>query len=140
MKTIANRLIVFAASAIALGTVAYGQTRMTAQIPFAFHTVNGTLPAGTYEFSKEHGFALADTVVIRNVATGGMAFAGHSLYNSYGRTPNGPRAVFVCGKDGCSLKAIRTWDAALEYNVPKSRNAEQAMAVITVPLKPLSTD
>ena len=47
MKNIANRLIVLAASAFALGTVAFGQTRMTAEIPFAFHTVTGTLPAGT---------------------------------------------------------------------------------------------
>ena len=39
MKNVANRLIVFAVSALAFGTTAFGQTkRMTAEIPFAFRT------------------------------------------------------------------------------------------------------
>ena len=37
MKSITNRLFVFAATAVFLGTTAFGQTTMRADVPFAFH-------------------------------------------------------------------------------------------------------
>ena len=53
MKTLANRIMMFAASALVLGTVAYGQTQLTVTIPFAFRTANTTLPSGTYVFNRQ---------------------------------------------------------------------------------------
>src|SRR5947209_2924205 len=41
MKSIANRLFLFAAAALSLGTVAYGQTTVKADVPFAFRTPGG---------------------------------------------------------------------------------------------------
>jgi hypothetical protein len=38
MKSFTNRLAVFAASPVVLGTMAYGQTTLNVEIPFAFHT------------------------------------------------------------------------------------------------------
>jgi hypothetical protein len=137
MKTIANRLIVLAAGTIALGAVAFGQTNMTAQIPFAFHTVAGTMPAGTYQFTSEG----ADRVVmLRNTATRKDAFAGYPMRNTY-RKVSSPTAEFLCSRDSCTLKAIRSWNGSLEYSAPrKSKDPEKSMALISVPLKPVNTD
>ena len=44
MKTLSNRIALFAASAIVFGTVAFGQTApVKAEIPFAFRTTAGLL-------------------------------------------------------------------------------------------------
>jgi len=63
MKNIANRMIVFAVSALAFGTVAFGQTRMTADIPFAFRTATGKLPAGTYELRQHPNNGMVHMIV-----------------------------------------------------------------------------
>jgi len=140
MKTIAYRIIVIAASVIALGTTAFGQTRMTAEIPFSFRTASGTMPAGTYEFNRAPSAVLGHSIIIRNVATDKSVFAGNSLFNSYSRATEAPVAVFVCGTDGsCALKALKTRDGSTEYDVPKSKNREK-MSEIKVPMKPLSSD
>lgn len=140
MKTIANRLIVFAVGAIAFGTVAFGQTRMTAEIPFAFHTLNATLPAGTYELRETSTAAGSHMVLLRNVAAQKSAFAGNSIYDAYRTASHGAVVEFVCEERNCSLKAIRTSSASLEYPTPhKSRDGEK-MAVVSIALKPLNAD
>jgi hypothetical protein len=141
MKTIANRIVVIAAGAIALGTVAYGQTHMTAEIPFAFHTAAGTLPAGTYEFSQSTAAGMENIVAIRNAATLHSAFAGHAMYNVYSKAHGAPVAEFTCVKDSCTLTALRTWSGSYEYAAPrKPKDVEKDLAVISVPLKPVATD
>jgi hypothetical protein len=138
MKTIANRLIVFAAGVFALGSVAYGQTRMTAEIPFAFHTATASLPAGTYQFAPQANSG-GHMVVIRNVETRNASLAGWAVHNVYDTAKNKPVVEFLCGANGCSLKAIRTAAGSLEYPAQhKSKKAE--VAVISVPLKSLATD
>lgn len=42
MKTLANRHVKFAASAVGLGTMAYGQTGMKVEIPFAPAVIRST--------------------------------------------------------------------------------------------------
>ena len=138
MKTLANRLIVFATGVFALGTLAYGQTRMTAEIPFAFHTVTASLPAGTYQFTPQPNSG-GRSVVIRNTETRKVSFAGNSLVDTYRRASDKPVVEFLCSRDNCALKAIRTSSGSLEYSVPrKLKNAE--VAVISVPLKTFATD
>lgn len=137
MKTIANRLIVFAASALALGTLAFGQNRLTADIPFAFQTPNGTWAAGTYQLTPQANSA-AHAVVIRNMATNKVAIAGHAMLD-YTASSSKPVLKFLCGQGVCALTAIRTSSGTLEYSVShKSKNAE--WAVVEVPLKTLATD
>jgi len=139
MKTIANRIIVIAASVIALGTVAYGQTTMTAEIPFAFRTASTTLPAGTYTFDTSSGFT--HSVVIRNAATLHSTFAGVALVNDFSRTKGAPVAEFTCIGRSCTLTAIRSQRGSLEYAAPsKPKKSEDKVAVISVPLKAVSTD
>jgi len=139
MKTIANRMIVIAASVIALGTTAFGQNRMTAEIPFSFRTASGTLPAGTYEFNRAPSAVPGHSIIIRNVATDKSVFAGNALYNAWSKATDAPVAVFLCGSDGCALRALKTRDGSTEYNVPKSKDHEK-MAEIKVPMRPRSTD
>ena len=47
MKSIANRLFLFAAAALSLGTAAYGQNILKADIPFAFRGPGGAPSGGT---------------------------------------------------------------------------------------------
>jgi len=139
MKTIANRLIVFAASAFALGTVAFGQTRMTAEIPFAFHTVTGTLPAGTYSFDRLKSAGMAHTVIVTNTKTSKATVAGTANFDAWKKAPDAPVAVFACVEGRCTLKALRTSEGTAEYAAPhRTKNAE--VAEISVPLKAHSAD
>jgi hypothetical protein len=141
MKTIANRTIVFAVSAIAFGTVAFGQSRMTAEIPFAFHTLNATLPAGTYEVRETQLGGNPHLVVLRNAASNKTSFLGGAMFNTYRTSPNGAAIEFVCKDGSCSLKAIRSSWSSLEYATPnKARDKEKRMAVVSIALKPINTD
>jgi hypothetical protein len=138
MKTIANRLIVFAASAFALGTVAFGQTSMTAEVPFAFHTVTGVLPAGTYSFDRLTA-GNPNTIVVRDSKNHRAAIAGAGNFNTWEKATDAPVAVFACVEGKCSLKALRTSEGTLEYAGPrKSKKAE--VAEVIVPLKPVVAD
>jgi hypothetical protein len=140
MKTIANRLIVIAASTIAFGTVAFGQTRMTAEIPFAFHTVNGTLPAGTYEIREITLGSASHVVLLRNAASQKSAFAGNPTYNAYRKAAGAPVLEFACVERNCSLKTIKTADASLEYVVPGTKDDSNKVALVSIPLKPPTAD
>jgi hypothetical protein len=142
MKTIANRLIVIAAGVIAFGATAFGQNprnSMTAEIPFAFHTVNGTLPAGTYSLSETSG--ALHLVVLRNTASSQGTFAGVPNYNSYRKASGGTVIEFACVDNSCSLKAIRGTHASLEYAVPnKYKDDSGKVAVISIPVKTVNAD
>lgn len=140
MKTIANRLIVFAASAIAFGTVAFGQSRMTAEIPFAFHTVSGSLPAGTYEIRETQLGGNAHVVFLRNTVTHKGTLAGTPVYNEYRKSASGAVVEFVCDGRNCSLSAIRTVSSSLEYATPHKSKDGEKMAVVAVAIKPAIAD
>jgi len=141
MKTIANRLIVFAVSAIAFGTVAFGQTRMVAEIPFAFHTAKGTLPAGTYELRDTQVGGAPHMVILRNTVTYQSGFAGNPTFNAYRTAGNGSALVFSCVEKNCALTAVRTSGYSLEYRAPRiSRNEEGKVAVISIPVRQVNAD
>jgi hypothetical protein len=144
MKTVANRLIVFAASALALGTVAFGQERMTAEVPFAFHTVDSVLPAGTYEFTPVRLASVSHLLSVRNTATNESTAVGLPVFDQYNKsTGANPTLTFVCQAGACQLKAIRTSNGTLNYPVTRpSRSAakEAQVAVITIPAKVSSGD
>ncbi len=135
MKTVANRLIVFAASALAFGTVAYGQTRMTAEIPFAFHTATGTMPAGTYSFSKLRLNGAENMISVQNTATHRTLSAGMATVDVYRRTDDPARPVlkFLCLDGDCSLKAIISGDGSLVYQTPQKSSAKET--VVSLPMK-----
>jgi hypothetical protein len=141
MKTIATRIVVIAASALALGTMAFGQNKMTAEIPFAFRTATGALPAGHYEFTRGTANGLEDVVSIRNAATLNATFAGKAVYNSYKKAKDAPVAEFTCVGNSCSLTALRTSAGSWEYAAPrKGKDHEQKVAVVSVPLSAVAAE
>jgi hypothetical protein len=107
MKNIANRIVVFAVSAVALGTVAFAQSQrvaMKAEIPFAFHTSNGTMPAGRYQVIDNYAgtqgvFALRNMDTYKTVVVSGWPQDNH---------PSSTASVTFRCDDGCELAGIKT--------------------------------
>ena len=133
MKTLANRLVVFAASAVVLGTMAYGQTNMKAEIPFAFRTANATLRAGTYQIKDVSSGGAANTMTLWNTASHRGVYVMSSPLDI--DRPSRPSLVFLCGSQGCSLSEIRTSRGTLVYSAPhKAARDKEAVAVVSIPL------
>lgn len=135
MKNVANRMIVIAVSA--LGTVAFGQSPMTAQIPFAFRTTTGTMPAGTYQLREAKLNGLEHVIYLHNTATGQTNAAGVPIYDQWTRAKSNPSIVFACAADVCSLKAIKTDSGTLEYSTPRqSAKGEKApqVSMVSIPM------
>jgi hypothetical protein len=130
MKTLVNRLTMFAAATLALGTMAYGQT-VKAEIPFAFRTANATLPAGTYMLYRANA-AWEPTRLWNPASRKSVLMLGAAV--DY--VPNAqPRLVFACGSEGCALREVRTSERTVTYPVPhRSAWKQEAVAVISVPL------
>jgi len=142
MNAFANRLIVVAASVLAAGTMAFGQNRMTAEIPFAFNTVAGTQPAGTYEFRSVHTNGTQHLISVQNTATHRNTVAGLPMFDSWHKASGtNPTLEFLCQAGACSLRAIVTGDGSLVYSTPGKRSTKRyPVAVISVPLKVSSGD
>jgi len=136
MKNVANRLIVFAVSALAFGTTAFGQTtRMTAEIPFAFRTATGTLPAGTYLFTEAPSSHGQHVMVAENRATGKSQMIGIPLADTWAKAH--PASLeFACIGSACRLQAMNTGTGRLVYQTPHPRKDERALvSVVSVPVK-----
>jgi len=132
MKTLANRLVMFAASAVVLGTMAYGQTNLKAEVPFAFRTASATLPAGNYQI-KASNTGAATTMSVWNTATHRGVYMVSAPADTY-RTAR-PSLVFLCGNHGCSLSEIRTGSGTYTYAAPhKAGRDKEAVAVVSIPL------
>jgi outer membrane protein assembly factor BamB len=136
MKNVANRLIVFAVSALAFGTAAFGQTtRMTAEIPFAFRTVTGTLPAGSYLFTEAHAGQGQHVTVAENTSTGKSWMVGLPQADNWAK-PRAASLEFTCVGNACSLQALNTGTGRLVYQTPRPRKDERALvSVVSVPVR-----
>jgi hypothetical protein len=145
MKIAANRLIVFAASALALGSVAFGQTGMenaslTAKIPFAFRTVSGTMPAGTYRIASVSLNGLQHVIYLQNTEDWKSISAGIPTFDPYKPAPEHRATMdFACRADVCTLRAIRTSAGSLLYAAPhpsRAKEKDAPVALISIPLQP----
>jgi hypothetical protein len=138
MKTLTNRIALFAASAVVLGTMAYGQTnQMKADIPFAFHAGNGVLPAGEYTVSNERTPAGSAYTTLRSVSLKKGVIALGSPNDAH--AAGSPILVFRCARQGCALAAIRSSQGTVTYNSGKAWPKEE-VATITVPLRVVNGD
>lgn len=116
MKSITNRLFLFAVAALSLGTVAYGQNPMSADVPFAF-AVQGTAvkPAGHYTIRLEdHGNGPIAQVRDRDTGRGVFSLAT-PLGNKVGAAI-APHLVFRCTEAGCRLAEV--WTSEGGYGIP----------------------
>jgi len=138
MKSIMHRIAVFAASAVVLGTTAFGQTMvMKAQIPFAFHSGNATLPAGSYTLTSDAHNATQLTR-LRNASANVAVYSVGSPNDSWaaGRTA----VIFRCGSEGCRLSAIRTAAGTITYYTPGKTAREKEVAVNAVLVRASNAD
>ena len=138
MKSFTNRLVMFAASAVVLGTMAYGQTTMTAAIPFAFSTSNAKLPAGNYTVNRMT--TATDTMHLYNRESRRGVFVS-SLPVDWFNTVRKPVLVFGCVEQECTLREIKTSSGTYTYpDSHKTARAREAVSLIEVPLTKRNAD
>jgi hypothetical protein len=128
MKSITNRLFVFAATAVFLGTTAFGQTTMRADIPFAFHVTNGGVDAGNYLIQLENGGVGKIVSVYNHDSHRSVLSVTFQLSAKPGEAIR-PRLVFRCGDAGCALSEV--WTPNGGYGIPQAKpGAHQYLASI----------
>jgi hypothetical protein len=133
MKTLANCMIMLAATAAGFGTMAYGQTQITAEIPFAFSVGSAMLPPGSYLFYSQ-SLGAVPKMVLENAASHHAVFAVGAPLDFYSKADH-PSAVFVCVNGGCSLSAIKTERGTLNYAQHKAAKGKGDFAsVVSIPL------
>jgi hypothetical protein len=128
MKSIANRFFLFAAAALSLGTAAYGQNILTANVPFAFRGPAGTTSAGHYKILiVNHGSGyLAE---IRDRVTGRGVISIASRVDTKTGTPIAPRLVFRCTEADCQLSEIWTRDHGFSVPVKRVHDPEYVASI-----------
>ena len=135
MKTLTNSLFAAVALVAAAGTIS-AQTRLTAEVPFAFR-VNGTLMApGSYTIGNTSNNILK----LRNESEHKTAVVlGHVGDASREWQKAGvPKIGFECYDGECSLVKVWTGDGRDEMRLPAHRLAMRNNArleIITVALK-----
>ena len=115
MKSIANRLFLFSAAALSLGTAAYGQTTLKADVPFAFQMPGGATAAGQYTVQLD-STASGKIVHINNRQTRRSALSLANKLDSKAHEAIAPRLVFRCGQAGCQLSEV--WTPEGGYSLP----------------------
>jgi hypothetical protein len=130
--TTLNRIALLAAGAAVLGSMAYGQSVvMKAEIPFAFRTSAGVLPAGVYTVTDRTTFSGAPLVGLRTGAMKSGVFVVGVANDTH--LAGAPAAIFRCGADGCELTAMRSNAGTVEYASGHKRPKTE-MAMVAIPL------
>jgi hypothetical protein len=139
MKSLMNRVAMLAAGAMMLGTMAYGQTQLTAKIPFAFRTSNGNFPAGDYTIVRSTLNTGTVLLTLRNEKTHEKAFVPGGLNDLW--NVGSPAALFRCSDEsGCALQSIRTPEIAVAYNTSRKHARDKEAVVRVVALRPINAD
>lgn len=143
MKTYANRLIAFAASALAFGTIfgttAFGQTRLTVEVPFAFETAQGKLPAGSYDVVELRMNGVAHVISLRSAASGDTIIPGIPVFDGFATAGKAQSVDFACTRSSCRLTAIKTNSGTLTYGAPRKAKGSE-VATVTLPIRALNGD
>jgi hypothetical protein len=128
MKSITNRLFLFAAAALSLGTVAYGQTTLVADVPFAFQTAAGPAAAGRYSIQLQNNGG-QNIVRISNRETGrNVASITYGVDASVNKVI-APHLVFRCAEAGCQLAEVWTSEGGYGIPVRHVRNPEYLASI-----------
>jgi hypothetical protein len=132
MKSIANRLFLFTAAALSLGTAAYGQNILKADVPFAFHGPAGTAYAGHYIVRVENNGS-GYVAQVRDRGTGRGVVSIANRLDNHGAAAIAPRLVFRCTQGaGCQLSEIWTRTGGFSVPVKHVRNPEYVASVALV--------
>jgi hypothetical protein len=128
MKIVANRLFLFTAVALSLGTAAYGQSLLRASVPFAFQVPGAAAFAGHYTVRLENS-GTGKIVQITNNETGRSTVSLSYALDTNSRGPISPRLVFRCGETGCALSEVWTATAGVRLPVSRVRGPEYLASV-----------
>jgi len=128
MKSIANRLFLFAAAALSFGTAAYGQNILKADVPFAFRGPAGTTSAGHYIVRVENNGS-GYLAQIRDRVTGHGVITFTNRLDSKAGAAIAPRLVFRCAETGCQLSEIWTRDGGFGLPVKHVRDREYVASI-----------
>jgi hypothetical protein len=115
-KNLTNSMILAAALAVS-SAVVFAQTRMTANVPFAFTTMGGTLSAGKYALVAVSSNS-PGVLRIQNQKTGQQVNLGIGV-PTVADSNNAPRLVFKCADDKCALAEV--WHGANGYKFATPR-------------------
>jgi hypothetical protein len=131
MKNIANRLFLFAAAALSLGTAAYGQDTMRANVPFAF-AVRGIAGASAGHYTvRFENIGAGPIAQIRDSVTGkGVVSLAIRLDGKAGAAI-APHLVFLCAEAGCQLSEI--WTRTEGFRIPV-KHVRESEYVASIPL------
>jgi hypothetical protein len=128
MKSITNRLFVFAATAVFLGTTAFAQTTMRADVPFGFHVSGGGVDAGNYLIHVENGGTGKVVTIYNNDSHHSALAVTFQLFAKPGEAIR-PRLVFRCGGTGCALSEVWTLDGGYGIQQGKPRAHEYLASI-----------
>ena len=136
MKTFMNRIAIFAASAVVLGSMAYAQGTLTAEIPFEFKVSGKAMPAGSYTVIDRAPISGTHVTAIRNRETFTSAMAVSGALDTQGKPNAAPSLLFACVKGTCELAAVKTVDGTRTYhpNLKLSAREKEALAMVEVRL------
>jgi hypothetical protein len=132
MNTTWIRTLMLSTAVLTMGSAAYGQSHLTAEIPFSFR-INGTeLPAGKYSVDRAN--VSTKNVVELNNGKGVKLALGHT---AYGDEDKQARLIFSC-RDGSGCTLVQAWydhGFGLEFNKPKPTGADNERMAVVIVLK-----
>jgi len=134
MKSLTTLILAAAAATIAAGS-ALAETRLQAEVPFAFRTAMTTMQPGSYQIKiGERG-----TVQLTNVDDHQSSFALPTSSRDAEKTwkkDGTPRVAFECENGKCALFAIYAGEdnSALQFSGLKSKNGDAHIAMIPATL------
>lgn len=125
MKKNLNRTLILAVAGLAFGAAAYGQDKITANIPFAFRTADGLHSAGVYQVVTRENM-----IVLQLRSPNGHAVnLPISTPRTSGPGEARPRFVFNCKDDGgCALAQVWMGDGR-GFSYAPAAKAETAVVV-----------
>jgi hypothetical protein len=139
MNTLVKKIMTVAAGAMVIGTMAYGQTVMKAQIPFAFRTTGSTLPAGEYSVGRLDTHGSMPIATLQNGSTLHKVLVPGGIKDSV--KAGNPAVMFRCTENGgCVLTGIRTYDSVVSYNTGYKSAHDKESALIVIPLRAVNAD
>ena len=124
-----TRSIIVAAAFACSAAVVFAQTKLTANVPFAFSTMGAHWSSGHYEIVSATS-SNAGILLIRSVATGEQTNLGIGI-PALADNSNAPRLVFKCAGEKCALSEVWRDGRGYKFSTPRVKPSEnEHVAVI----------
>lgn len=136
-KTI-NRIAATGALLMLTGAVAFAQSEMKLDVPFAFHTPTNQMPAGKYYVTELGGLRSAPFFRLQHAETGKSALVVAPVSVERRSSEKGlpPAVSFKCAGDYCAIAEIFQIASTTGHAIPVKMKpaAGTTVATITIPI------